>query len=242
MLLATVTRLNVGITEAIATCGLAFLLLFCSIPAHAQSWMPQVEWFKPWGPCGGNCAVHGYVGQFTNTDQSAILGLNSSFIPDAGDFVPVWDYDWRSSYIAAMAFSRRVVSIGNALDIEIEAGAAQRFGRMDATEVWGAVYVRWTKFPWNKYLRTTVALSTGFNYATEIEWLERQRDIKSSGSRLLHFLSPEITFALPQYKELEFVFRIHHRSGGANIVGKMDIFNGVAAGAHHATAGVRYRF
>jgi hypothetical protein len=243
-----VTRLQVRRSQVrrsgvIATCFLAFALCLTSVSAHAQSWVPDVQWFKPWGPCAGNCAVLGYVGRSSGTEMTASFSLDSGFGPNAGSFVAPWNWDWQDSYIAAATFSRRVARIGNGLDIELEVGAGKRFGDMQAGEFWGAVYFRWTEFPWNKYLRTTVAISTGLSYATEIEALELERGHKDeSGSHLLHFLSPEITFALPSQPNLELVFRFHHRSGGSEFLGDVGIFNGVSGGAHHGTVGARYRF
>ena len=58
-------------------------------------------------------------------------------------------------------------------DIEAEVGAAKRFGNQQEGEFWGAMYVRYTAFPWNKYLYTTFALSTGLSYATGISDFEK---------------------------------------------------------------------
>lgn len=171
------------------------------------------------------------------------FSLNDDFAPDAGEYIAPWNWDWQDSYLVAGAFSRRVATIGGVVDIELEAGAAKRFGDMQAFEFWGAIYARWTEFPWNHYLKTTLAISTGLSYATEIEELELIRGKSTeSGSRLLHYLSPEVTFALPSMQNLELVLRYHHRSGGAGLFGGLSIFNDVSGGANHGTVGLRYRF
>ena len=135
-----------------------------------------------------------------------------------------------------------MLTVGSWASAELEAGVGQRFGELHATELWGALYVRWHAFPWNHFLRTTIAVSTGLNYATKVEELERKRDDFGNGSRLLHYLSPEITFALPDQENWEVVLRYHHRSGGGGILGEYRVFNGVTGGSNHATVGVRYRF
>ncbi len=99
---------------------------------------------------------------------------------------------------------------------------------MHATEVWGALYFRWHAFPWNDVVRTTAVISTGLNYASRIEERERRRDAWGhGGAHLLHYLAPELTFALPERQDWELVFRYHHRSGGGAIFGDTLLFNGV---------------
>ncbi len=146
------------------------------------------------------------------------------------------------SGIVAGAASRKLVRLLGVVDIEGEAGVGQRFGRMTETEAWTALFFRWTWFPWNSYLTTTIAASTGLNYATGVPAEERVRDGAGRSSKLLHFFSPEITFALPSQPQLEFVARLHHRSGGRILFGDIPLFNGVDGGAQFATLGVRYRF
>jgi len=118
------------------------------------------------------------------------------------------------------------------LTFELEAGTGYRFSNEDTGEVWGALFARWDRFPWRDTLYTSIAASTGLNYASrvsEIEWSEHN-------SRLLHYFTPEITFADPDDKSLEGVLRLHHRSG---VYGT---FNGVRSGSNIVTLGARKRF
>ncbi len=205
-------------------------------------------WFKSHLPssgtpfCAGECAVHVYGGVFTTTGMLSMFGLENltTFRPE--DFVPPWDWEFSRGGIIAGAASRRLVTFVEVIDLEGEIGIAQRFGNMHETEVWASLYARWTWFPWNRYVRTTVAASTGFNFASSVPELERERDKTHRGSKLLHFFSPEITLGLPAYPEWELVGRIHHRSGARVLVGEVDMFNGVGGGVHFATFGIRYRF
>jgi hypothetical protein len=57
-----------------------------------------------------------------------------------------------------------------------------------------------------------------------------------NGSKLLHYFSPEFTFADPNHRDWEFVVRYHHRSG------VMGLFNSVWGGSNIVTGGVRHRF
>ncbi len=49
-------------------------------------------------------------------------------------------------------------------------------------------------------------------------------------------MGPEITFADPDNKNVEFLIRYHHRSG------VFGLFDGVVSGSTFITAGVRFRF
>ena len=192
-----------------------------------------LKWHLDSGWCGGNCAVSVYAGQYVKTPMKSVFGVDEA--------KEVWDWQWDEHYIVAAALSRRLVSIG-ALDIEPEIGIAQRFGGMHEVEGWAALYFRWTWFPWNHVVRTTAAMATGLNIASDVNKIEEARGRVPGGSRLLHYLSPEMTFALPDQPNIELLFRFHHRSGGGDIWGDSDLFKGVNGGAQFQTVGLRYRF
>lgn len=134
--------------------------------------------------------------------------------------------------------SRRLVTFGNALNIEPEFGIGKRFGDMNAAEFWVAIVVRWTAFPWNDTIKTSIALSDGPSLATQVDRNERALNDgqNPTASILLNYFSPEITFALPQYPDYELLFRFHHRSGIFGLI------NNVHEGAQYATAGFRFHF
>lgn len=220
------------------------LLLFslAGPPASAESWSYDTRWHNPFDACDHDCAVYVSIGRFANEKMSNSFGFGSGFLPDTGAYVAPWNYDFQDSFLISGSFSRRVVTVGKWLSAELEAGVGQRFGDMHATELWGAVYLRWHAFPWTDYLKTTLAISTGLNYATRIDEIERWRDDNGNTSKLLHYLSPEITFALPKHENWELVLRYHHRSGGGNLFGDSALFNGVTGASNFATIGIRHRF
>jgi hypothetical protein len=82
----------------------------------------------------------------------------------------------------------------------------------------------------------TGGVSTGVNYATSISDLERSKSGNDRGNNLLHYFSPELTFADPENKDLEFVARLHHRSG------VFGLFNGVDGGSTFFSFGLRHHF
>jgi hypothetical protein len=192
--------------------------------------------------CGGECAVHVYGGAATRTSMPAMFALDGDLSFAAEEFIAPWDWDFTGTGLVAGALSRRLLTFAGVIDIEGETGIGQRFGNMRETEFWVALYARWTWFPWNHIVRTTIATSTGFNFATGVPAAEREWDSTRRGSKLLHFFSPEITLGLPSHPDWDLVARIHHRSGGRILFGEIDMFNGVGGGVHFATLGIRYRF
>jgi hypothetical protein len=125
--------------------------------------------------------------------------------------------------------------IGEDVSVEVEGGAAYRFGREDQGEFWTALYFRYDGFPWNDIFYTTAAINTGLSILTKSSEFERDRGDGRS-SQMLHDFSPEITLADPGDKNVELVLRLHHRSG---IFGLID---GVSSGSTFVTTGLRFRF
>lgn len=97
--------------------------------------------------------------------------------------------------------------------------------------------VRWTKFPWNRYIATGFAIGEGVSYDSNISPTEAANTSPDSKTqRFLNYLMFEITFALPNHPQWEFVGRVHHRSG---VFGLYDAKN---TGSSAIGVGIRYRF
>ncbi len=179
--------------------------------------------------CDRECSVMVFGGTFVETAMTDIF-LKGNAYPGA--------WDMGGGGLLGIAASRTAATLfGGVIRLEPEIGAAKRFGNMDEWEFWGAVYARYTAFPWNNYIRATAAISTGLNYASDVSDIERRRAGRGSGgSQLLHYLSPEVTFAPPNNQDFELVVRFHHRSGAYGLVSDAD------GGAHYLTGGLRVRF
>jgi hypothetical protein len=148
--------------------------------------------------------------------------------------VSPWNGDFRDSYFVGGTFSRRLARFWNYFSVEAEFGTGGRFGSTNAGEVWGAVYFRFDGFPWNRFVYTTFAVSTGLNYLSKLPPSETYPSDPTS--HVLHYFSPEFTFAHPQYKQHEMLIRYHHRSG------VFGAFNGVWGGSNVIALGYRYRY
>ncbi len=121
------------------------------------------------------------------------------------------------------------------VDIEIEAGVAQRFGRSHATEFYLAPILRWKAFPWNDYVYTTFRLGlVGASYTTSVSAWERSNATNGKGSRYLNYLLLEGTFAPSATSPVEAFVRLHHRSGIYGLIG------GVRGGSNYVGVGLRY--
>jgi len=185
------------------------------VSATAGSWL---AWHTDhvFDECDDNCGVAVYGGPQITTHMATVF--DSRPLP--------WTWKSGSSGIVGGTFSRRLATLWGVIDVEPEIGVAKRFGDLHQDEVWGALYFRWTKFPWNDYLRTTLAVSTGLNYATVTG---------NHSTPLLHYFSPEVTFALPSYPHEELLVRFHHRSS-------IWIFKQRDPGWQYMTVGIRHRF
>jgi hypothetical protein len=170
---------------------------------------------------GKSYAVHVFGGQ--NFDEYL-----SDFFKGAGTG------RYNDAYLAGAAASKRLAT-WNRFSIEIEGGVAQHFGSYRATELWSAVFLRYHAFPWNEYIYTTAAASVGLSYLSKVPEIETRKN-GGRGSHLLHYFAPEITFALPEHKDMELVFRLHHRSGVGGL------FNGVRDATNVPTVGFRFRY
>lgn len=182
---------------------------------------------------GAPNAVTFFVGQGTDTDFTTIM-------------IEPWKVNLVDLGVAAAAISTRLGTvneltgsdigfIGEHFSIDLETGAAYRFGDETMGEFWGAIFLRYDGFPWNDTIYTTIAANTGVSYITETSEFERDRS-DGQTSQLLHYLAPEITFADPENKDVEFLIKLHHRSG------VFGLFDDVTGGSTFVSAGIRLRF
>jgi hypothetical protein len=208
-------------------CGL--VLAVCVFLVSLCLTEPALSGAKP-----GAHAVTFLVGRGTDTDFTQIISQ-----PWTTNFVDLTTveaiYSYRLGTLSELFDSDTLGYFGDHLTVEPEAGTAYRFGEESQGEFWGALYFRYDGLPWNDTIYTTLALNTGLSILTETSEFERDRSDGDS-SRVLHNFSPEITFADPDYKNIELVLRLQHRSG---IFGTID---GVYSGSTFVTTGIRFRF
>ena len=219
-------------------------LLLCEMSASAagdastdsqgfSDWVTFNRVSPPWD-CKGKCAAAIYGGPYLLTPLGNVDG--------ARGFVPPWKYKYDDSAFVGGTLSQVFVEFKQFAQIEGEVGVGRRFGILHETEVWAALYFRWKWFPWNEFITTTLAVSTGVNYASGLPQYEVDMSGVGYGSRLLHYFSPEITFALPSRPDWQFLTRVHHRSGGEHYWGYTPLFKGVDGGTQYLVFGIRHWF
>jgi hypothetical protein len=183
---------------------------------------------------GGKHSLSAFVGQATDTNF-----VESMYAP--------WSNELEDIGVAGAMYSYRLGTLHEVFGfesnhltdhivVEGETGGAFRFGNEHLGEVWTGLYVRYDGFFWNDKVYTTLAVNTGLSVLTETSDFERGRDSNGKNERLLHYMGPELSFANPDNKDLEFIIRYHHRSG------VFGLFDGVVSGSTFLSSGVRVRF
>jgi len=157
--------------------------------------------------------------------------LNSGSLED----VLLFKTGYEDAGFVGLAFGREVYS-NEWFSIEVEGGVGLLAGDSHGSQIWGAGYARWNRFPWNNIVKTSIAASIGINYSFRDIDFEQRTAAPGKSKQLLHYFSPEITFALPEFQHTELVVRIHHRS---SVYG---LFDCRRCGSNTPTIGLRHRF
>jgi hypothetical protein len=96
------------------------------------------------------------------------------------------------------------------LALELDGMIGQQFGVATLNEFAIAPVLRWSGFPWNKWLPTSFRFGPiGYSYTTMVSPLERND--KGEGAQSLNFLMAELTFSGRESPDDEFFIRLHHR-------------------------------
>lgn len=139
-------------------------------------------------------------------------------------------------YVGVIAVSRVLKNPTASRSWEFEAQFGKHFNGQDHEEINLAVFHRWRQFPWNRAVRTTMAIGSGLSYAFEDPPLEAANNSNDGTTRLQHYLGLEATLAPPAWQRFSILLRIHHRS----TVG--ELFGGVDSGSNYLSLGGRYEF
>ncbi len=165
-------------------------------------------------------AVTVYSGRMTDGDFGDTLTGQTSFV-DA--YVLVGALAW--------TFAR---FYENALSFEIEGQVGKWFGDQHNWEFNLPVAVRWSKFPWDKYVATSLAYGIGPSYAATEP--EEEIELNDSTKKFLVYWFGELTLGPPK-SNWAASFRIHHRSGAFGLVEEQG-----RGGSNTVAAGLKYRF
>ena len=187
------------------------------------------------GTRGGDDSVMLFAGQASETNFMDIMVMPWAIeMNDIG--VIGASYAHRFGTVSELVGDVLPGHIGDYLTVEAEGGTSFRFGDESLGEAWTALYLRYDNLPWNDTVYTTIGVNTGLSLLTDSSDFEAGRDSEGRSSKFLHYMGPEITFADPDNKDLEFVFRLHHRSG------VFGLFDDVVSGSTFLSTGIRIRF
>jgi hypothetical protein len=152
---------------------------------------------------------------------------------DLGD-TAIFKADFEDAFLVAGTLSKRFYRYRERLDLEWEVQAVKHFGDQHHWEFNGLGAVRWTAFPWDRYLDTSMAAGAGLSFATSTPKVEAKNH--DNTSQVLAYLMFEAAFSLPKIPKWSLMTRIHHRSGA------FGLFNGVQGASNAWALGLRYHF
>jgi hypothetical protein len=120
----------------------------------------------------------------------------------------------------------------------LEAGLAGRFGGYPNAEFWGGGVARYDGFEIGDTVRISPAFTFGISHVTHTqEGRERKNELEHNGdARTLFYLGPELNLSFNAMPDVDFFWRIHHRSGAWGTLG--DVHGGSSANVF----GVRFNF
>jgi hypothetical protein len=185
---------------------------------------------------------------FSSTGARAQLlsgdGRNSIFVfgglytaENFGMSFPFLVPKYESGKVVGAAFSRRFYDLPWGFTLSGEVGLAARFNAGNSAEIWAgpALHTPWIALPGGVNLRAGMII--GMSFVTQTTGIERQREILFGGNgQMLAYLGPEASIGFDALPNLEFTWRLHHRSGAYGTFGDRH------EGANANVFGVKFHF
>ncbi len=241
-----------GVAGGVFSAGITILVLAAFAPygAHCQAadLSPPISAPAEQNePSSSPNSILVFAGRLSTTDiyTTTLFNLNAQ---GAGP-----NYD---NYIVGAAYDRDLFDLGHGFYFGVEVGIADRYGNykqccqpvimsnsiVESGELWAGPQVRYAGILLFNVVRIGGSVTIGLSAATASIGRELQREVDDPGNaRLLYYLGPELDFSTPSIPNLEFVIRLQHRSGGADVPIIPTIGN-MAEGYNANVAGIRYRF
>jgi len=133
-----------------------------------------------------------------------------------------------SNQYAGLGLGRELVKWKYA-SLEAEGLFLEHYGSLGNYQEYGlGLGLRYHYFPWDEYVKTTLAVIDGPSYAT--------KQIGGENRYLMNFVRFEVTLAYPRYDQLSFVAGVHHRSGAKSTLHIAD------GDTNFYVLGLRYKF
>jgi hypothetical protein len=167
-------------------------------------------------------SVGAYVGKYYDTEPAGFLAGRAGFVDQHLYALTATKTVWRSATLP--------------LSLELDGMLGVQSGVASLSEIAVAPALRWSGFPWNSTVHTSVSFAPlGVSYTSSVSPLERGQGGK--GSQTLNWLFLEVALSSPSNKTNEFFARLHHRCA------VYDLLNNYGAnGEDFFTLGFRRRF
>ena len=138
-----------------------------------------------------------------------------------GETARFWEVDYERNHIVGGAYARDLLPLVADFFLGAEVGLAERFGRRDSLEGWAGPQLRHRGFELGPLI-VRAAITAGISVVQRPIGTEIERELERDGSaRTLFYLGPELAISTVQWPNVEFVYRLHHRSGALGTLGDM---------------------
>ena len=164
-----------------------------------------------------------------------VFVYGGKFSPTEFRKMPFKKWHLKDECLAAMAVGKELWAYRDRLALELEAQIVKHWGEQDDYQEYVAAFnLRWKKFPWNNYLKTTSAFGQGLSYTDTVP--DQEKKVHRKSAHLLNYLMYEVEAILLGFSRWSLVFRVHHRSG---IFGLM---KGVDGASNYPCLGIKYKY
>jgi hypothetical protein len=174
------------------------ILLVLTLAGQAQSARAAESWWRD------GWAVTGFAGVLS-VEESSDIWLHGNF-------------ELADDTLFGAGLSKRLFSVGRYLDFELELQSVKHFGDQNNFEFNLPFIARWNACPWDGFIDTSLAFGDGLSIATETPDLEKARYGGDKAGSALNFVMLELTLALPEHPNVQFVNRFQHRSGAFGLI------------------------
>ncbi|MBX3530999.1 MAG: hypothetical protein KF849_10350 [Rhizobiaceae bacterium] len=141
--------------------------------------------------------------------------------------------------VGGVAYQRHLHETPRGFRLGSEIGIAGRFGPLSSAEMWMGISLGHRGVKLGPVV-VSAQLVAGFSVVTGPSAMENFRNQEYAAGKgdptLLYYLGPEVALRSAARPDLEYVYRLHHRSGGWHTLGNM------RGGNNAQVFGLRWRF
>ncbi len=188
------------------------------------------------GIAGALLAVQGAAAQSDRDQNTFVFGgrYTNQYIENA---LNPFTVGYENNYVVGAGYQEFFLGEDGGLKLGGEVGAALRMGNQTSTEIWVGPVLRADGLIQTDHVKISLSATAGLSLTSDTIGIEAQRERETNGdTTLLYYFGPELSVASTDDPDLEFFWRLHHRSGGGGTLG------GLRDGANATALGVRLHF